>query len=507
MSFSYYDNNNIQKSLDLKIGQRWDLQKIENNLLNTIFSKIDDGDQIVSETEFNMVQFILKKADSFFKKSNNILEADELNKLKQGFDSGEFNIENVFKNTTKNLNLDDFSIENLRKRYPEGEFDIETYEEDNGEKVIEVLKYREGEGGFLETMLEVTIKDGKIARIKDYKPEKLYINNTYENGELTKYRDAKGKDQDIEINNIAETLTELFNNDFKMGKLKKVFDELSNENITKVLKKYKELTGVDLETAILQSNEISKNKKEKLLSQLETKLYDAYDCNPNYKNDNSQIKNEYYTGAKYNIEQNGDLFIIKNEETGKTTELNLSKTVIISHLNTEEKIRFIKLLQTLPGEVLEDLAAENTAIDFENLTNAAGVYYSNHNEIELEEVDKDTFCHELGHAIDNMQGFQSKMNGDFKKAFDVGLKRFLADGNKAYYMEWNSEKGIWENHSGSRNNYATFNTKEMFAECYTLLMTGNCGSKDCILKYFPEALEATKAILEDTRTKDCQRSW
>ena len=33
-------------------------------------------------------------------------------------------------------------------------------------------------------------------------------------------------------------------------------------------------------------------------------------------------------------------------------------------------------------------------------------------------------------------------------------------------------------------NYCTTNEQEMFAECYTLLMTGNCYSKDTILKNF-----------------------
>ena len=37
------------------------------------------------------------------------------------------------------------------------------------------------------------------------------------------------------------------------------------------------------------------------------------------------------------------------------------------------------------------------------------------------------------------------------------------------------------------------------AECYTLLILGDCQSKNVILKYFPECLECAKEIIEETR--------
>ena len=40
----------------------------------------------------------------------------------------------------------------------------------------------------------------------------------------------------------------------------------------------------------------------------------------------------------------------------------------------------------------------------------------------------------------------------------------------------------------------------MFAECYTLLMSGHCSSKDLILDYFPKTLEIVKEHLKQIRT-------
>ena len=49
------------------------------------------------------------------------------------------------------------------------------------------------------------------------------------------------------------------------------------------------------------------------------------------------------------------------------------------------------------------------------------------------------------------------------------------------------------------SNYCTYTQEEMFAECYTLLILGNCKSKNVILKYFPECLECAKEIIKETR--------
>ena len=41
----------------------------------------------------------------------------------------------------------------------------------------------------------------------------------------------------------------------------------------------------------------------------------------------------------------------------------------------------------------------------------------------------------------------------------------------------------------------------MFAECYTLLMTGDNQSKEHILKYFPKTLKAAADLIKEIRQK------
>ena len=54
---------------------------------------------------------------------------------------------------------------------------------------------------------------------------------------------------------------------------------------------------------------------------------------------------------------------------------------------------------------------------------------------------------------------------------------------------------------GNEYNYCTANERELFAESYTLAMTGNCRSKNVITKYFPETFQIALEIIQETRQK------
>ena len=58
MNFSYSKDNNFNFNNSI-IGKKWEDKKVNNNFLNTIFHKIDDGDNNVSEKEFNQLQNII----------------------------------------------------------------------------------------------------------------------------------------------------------------------------------------------------------------------------------------------------------------------------------------------------------------------------------------------------------------------------------------------------------------------------------------------------------------
>ena len=98
-------------------------------------------------------------------------------------------------------------------------------------------------------------------------------------------------------------------------------------------------------------------------------------------------------------------------------------------------------------------------------------------------------AHELGHAVDFNGKYTNTSsiddNQEFMSAFNEEMEAYIAQGGK---------KG------GPGATYATTNEEEMFAECYTLLMLGNCGSKDIIVKFFPKTLKAVEKHIEYVRS-------
>ena len=119
---------------------------------------------------------------------------------------------------------------------------------------------------------------------------------------------------------------------------------------------------------------------------------------------------------------------------------------------------------------------------------------------------REIVIHELGHAIDYNGYLNNSPSSEnsFKDTFEQELKGYLAAGKVQYKSEPDFTKivDIDQGIIDYNTCYATLNQKEMFAECYTLLMNGDCQSKDHIEKYFPKTLQAAKALLQEIRNKN-----
>lgn len=234
-------------------------------------------------------------------------------------------------------------------------------------------------------------------------------------------------------------------------------------------------------------------KQEKLLNDAIKQGYD-----PNLTIENSQVKNKYYTGDVYSVQYDGLNVTITNKSTNKTHSLNFSN--LLKNVSDEEKISFMKYIQTLPGEVLEDMSIEldnlqgvlgqNMNIRPENPKFRAGGYYSGQNDNIV--TSPQHLVHELGHAIDyhgEAKHNMSVITQDVQVlgSFERELKAYKEAGNVQYDYE---DESTWKK-DGS--NYATANIRELFAESYKLMMTGDCYSKNTIIKYFPK----TFALIQD----------
>lgn len=242
--------------------------------------------------------------------------------------------------------------------------------------------------------------------------------------------------------------------------------------------------------------------------------------NPNLVIANTQVKNKLYQGDSYSVKYDGYNITIKNKTKNYTTTLNLAN--LLRGMSDKEKLEFLKTIQNLPAEVLEDMAAE---IEHFNSTNgvdmhtnssnsdfvAGGFYNPNTDRITTK---PQHIVHELGHAID-YQG-QYNLNGEnnyskiannpkFKNAFEIGLERFKKAGNKQYDYD---DKKTWPGRfqgEMKRSNYCTANQYELWAELYTALTTGTCRSYRTIVTYFSEAIEIGKELLANTRRQEAEQ--
>ena len=179
--------------------------------------------------------------------------------------------------------------------------------------------------------------------------------------------------------------------------------------------------------------------------------------------------------------------------------------------NASDREKIIKDLQSLPGEVLMDIANETDSFipakDGEVVTvqggascNAAGYYKVSNDTLHINPNNgAQTLTHEIGHSVD-FNGIKTntssvERNKTFMKIYNQEMRQFIAAGNKQY---------IYSDKNRQREAYCTANPKEMFAECYTLLMTGNCGSKSTIEKYFPRTLAYINQLVDYNRSQSAK---
>jgi len=94
--------------------------------------------------------------------------------------------------------------------------------------------------------------------------------------------------------------------------------------------------------------------------------------------------------------------------------------------------------------------------------------------------------------------YKTKFNNIFKEEMNA----YLAAGHTRY----NSKVGDFDNcyfrEGGGRysSKYATYDEQEMFAECYAMLMTGECKSRDLIEDFFPKTLQVIAKHIEYVRS-------
>lgn len=406
-----------------------------------------------------------------------------------------------------------YTLENLKKYYPEPQWEVS----DEGDGYY-VIKSKE------ETITIDILYDGRASIIKNG-------SSILESADGKAIKNSAHKP--ISVGNfMAEEIYNDFNSIIQnntpknLNNLIKHIKDINPENVKGFLDNFK-YYALDTETNKTQDffeyiknfPNISNDKKEILISHVKKCLEKAMGYNETYFNMDSQVKNKYYTGDSYAVARHGDFInIVSPERPWQTYDINLAE--LVKDLPIEQGIQVKKMIQELPGEVLVDLAIElkNCSLDdgqseknqaYEKLRpklkgyRIAAWYSPKDDNITIgvsgNYASKNTLVHELGHAVDYNGRFFNTASSESSKIFDntfaSEMKQYLAKGYKAFDGGENTDYK-----EGS--SYATYNKKEMFAECYTLMMTGYCDSKQVIEEHFPKTLKAVGTLIKEIRAME-----
>lgn len=195
--------------------------------------------------------------------------------------------------------------------------------------------------------------------------------------------------------------------------------------------------------------------------------------------------------TEYNILYTDKTITIQNTATNKTKVIDLKR--LLKNIPDDKKEGYLNLIKAQNGEVLSDTADEISTIYSIEGEHYDGLYASDIDALFIENR-PEIFAHELGHAMDFNLLTNTSSAARNKEFVDTYLEELYAYNEKGGpTIDFNDGKPMNNRH------YASTTEMEMFAEIYSLLTTGWCGSEDCILQYFPKTLELAKKHIQTIR--------
>ena len=189
-----------------------------------------------------------------------------------------------------------------------------------------------------------------------------------------------------------------------------------------------------------------------------------------YKSNNNGTSTSTINGEKYDISGlNGNIISVKTP-SGETIKLDLEK--FAQGANEIEKSKIKEYIKLLPGDVLENLSKETTAVKFFQLDRKDGFYDAQNEALWLSKYnDNETTLHELAHAMDAYNGGQHSSSETFKNIFNYernnAPQNALGDEIKhSEYLLTDRQQNDTELY---RRKGAFSSNREMFADCYALM--------------------------------------
>ncbi len=497
MDFSYYNKDNELIKFNLQVGIKWNDLNIKNDSLNSIFSKVDDGDgEITDQTELNLLVKLLNKADGILNAAskNNILENEELEEIEKQIEEGKITLPKRNDNNTERVSKETVThSEGFTKEEAQAirdnKADIETIRQRCINRIKENLKkYYHYDEKFPEDRYEIDVKyngryyesfvydkesktmfqniniirndgielefgdnfDGNIDNdsediiISDKEPVFKIVDNTGKVHTIrTIINDGEYTIQDLRIQEkaIAEFFAQL---------PKETIQDLIDKNVTFITfsaepdEEFADLYKLDEKgnCIYIQEDELPIGGRD---AEIISPLFNPPKRAKRQTNENSQL--ELNGNYKASIEKlSGTLSVLQIEaSTGQIHKITIQTDNAEEYLYNNSLLpRFLNILKELPENIIADLINEIETITL-NKNDMLGYYNKDSKSFVMSLYDtirfqrlhpKITLIHELGHALDNNGNGYWSENPIFTEKFNSFTK--LAERfEKKYLIETN----------------------------------------------------------------------
>ena len=481
MDFSYYNKDNELIKFDLQIGTKWDDLNIKNDGLNSIFSKVDNGDrEVTDQNELNLLEKLLKKADGILNATskNNILENEELEEIEKQIEEGKItlpkrnNTDNTERSSIETVTHSEGFTKEEAQAIRNNEADIETIRQKYIAKIkADLKKYHHYDERFPEDRYEIDVKyngryyesfvydkvsktlsqginfireDGIEFSLKDHYNGDIADD---ENGDYSNVRQAANfgtftlVDENGKSYELHYHMEELYGKDvLDCRRVAKIIGEyiadLPKETINKLIKNgikdinfksnYDDYDGEGVEEYI--KNHIDKNGD---VIDIPEEKYDdtATIISPKFAVPKREYKDLSFVrddGFKIDIEDSSDSTSIIKITTpqGKQVTLDISSVTDENEYHQFQLPKLRNMLRDLPAQVLLDLSDEITGVKFiDKWAHMDAGYIKGTNQIAFTYnigamAQTMSFVHELGHAIDNQNGTMLSQSPEFTQKFD-----------------------------------------------------------------------------------------
>ncbi len=520
MSFSYNNFNNEEVKLNLKIGVNWDSLKIENQYLNTIFAKIDDGDRSISEEELSTLERILNKANNVknnildsmspFKsnkpKASNVLSNDDLKVVVDKINNGEIELPKKRQLAESNY----IEIQYSPEQYEEIKKDSKSFYDKQIEKIktqfkekyagdyeINVSRYKNGykcevfdldanriknnvDKSFTQSFTKIR-SDGISLEVIDYYKETVLDdeNKDYSNNhQSASFGVLSITDKNGKVHNIEYTLSDCYDRDALdcrrvRDKVIEFINKLPSETIENLLKNNVERISftAEFDDPFIDDPDYYRKKMDK-----NGNVIDIFDKNATIISKDFAIKERNYKTER-NIKRD-DNINVEIADTGKNTgKINVKAdadenfSIEIQGSSSDENgdkfhqwqlPRLEKLMNELPTAVLKDLKNEITNIKFlqKNIgRDFDGLYSPGTNALAFRaDSDSDSPTMSFVHELGH--------------AIDDQNGTFLSS-RKEFTEKFTNFQKLYQKYFPDNYNHACDNAQEFFASTYAYIQLPN----------------------------------